>query len=202
MMKLIARIISTIFHPLLLPTLGILLIFSAGGHITYLPIEIKRIVFLIVVATTFLIPLSLIPLFQIFGLIDSVYMTTRRERFWPILATSISFMAGYMILTRIPFMPRFVYSFIFFTLLAVVISLSVTLFWKISIHSVGMGGISALVVILALKYNPHMLMLTAMVFILSGLVGWSRLRLDAHKPAEVYVGYVTGFFAVFLSALY
>jgi hypothetical protein len=200
-MTIIARIISIIFHPLLLPTAGIVLILNTGGHLSYLPLEIKRIIFLIVAVSTCIIPLTLIPLFQIFGVIDTVYMSTRKERFWPILATSVSVFAGYWLLGKIPFIPGFILSFVFFALLSVIVALSVTLFWKISIHMVGMGGISALVTVLALKFNPHLASMAALTFVLAGIVGWARLFTESHKPAEVYAGFLTGFALVSLSIL-
>ena len=115
-MKLLAKIVSLLFHPLLMPTLGLLMIFNLAGPINYLPLELKRVVLVIVAATTFLIPVTLIPLFQLSGLIQSVYLKERKERFWPILMAAFSFFVGYWILSKVPIIPRFINSFIFFTI--------------------------------------------------------------------------------------
>ena len=201
-MKLIARFVSLIFHPLLMPTAGLILIFNLGGPISYLPLEIKRVVLVIVAATTCIIPITLLPLFQMIGLIDSVYMVERKERFWPILATALSFFVGYWILNRVPVIPKFINSFIFFTIVSVILALSITLFWKVSIHMVGMGGISAVITALAWRFNPQLILLVATAFVVAGVVGWARLKTESHKPAEVYVGYLVGFFTVSLSVLF
>lgn len=201
-MKLIARFVSLIFHPLLMPTAGLILIFNLGGPISYLPLEIKRVVLVIVAATTCIIPITLLPLFQMMGLIDSVYMVERKERFWPILATALSFFVGYWILNRVPVIPKFINSFIFFTIVSVILALSITLFWKVSIHMVGMGGISAVITALAWRFNPQLILLVATAFVVAGVVGWARLKTESHKPAEVYVGYLVGFFTVSLSVLF
>ncbi len=201
-MKLIAKIVSILFHPLLMPTLGLMMIFNLAAPISYLPLEIKRIVLIIVAATTCIIPITLIPLFQLTGMIESIYVHQRRERFWPILTSAFSFFVGYWILNRVPVVPQFINSFIFFTILSVVISLSITLFWKISIHMVGMGGITALITIMAWRFNPQLTVLVSGIFVISGIVGWARLKTESHKPAEIYTGYVVGFFTVSLSALF
>ncbi len=201
-MKLTAKIVSLIFHPLLMPTVGLILIFNMGGPISFLPIEIKRVVLVIVAATTCIIPMTLIPLFQIMGVVESVYMIERKERFWPMLATAISCFVGYWILNRVPIIPKFINSFIFFTIVSVIFALSVTLFWKVSIHMVGMGGITALATTLAWRFNPQLIVFVAAVFVIAGLVGWARLKTESHQPAQVYVGYLLGFFTVSLSALF
>ncbi len=201
-MKLIARFVSLIFHPLLMPTAGLILIFNLGGPISYLPLEIKRVVLVIVAATTCIIPITLLPLFQMMGLIESVYMVERKERFWPILATAFSFFVGYWILNRVPVIPKFINSFFFFTIVSVILALSITLFWKVSIHMVGMGGISAVITALAWRFNPQLILLVAAAFVVAGVVGWARLKTESHKPAEVYVGYLVGFFTVSLSVLF
>jgi len=201
-MKLTAKIVSLLFHPLLMPTAGLILIFNIGGPISYLPLEIKRVVLVIVAATTCIIPMTLIPLFQIMGLVESVYMVERKERFWPMLATAISCFVGYWILNRVPIIPKFINSFIFFTIVSVILALSITLFWKVSIHMVGMGGITALITTLAWRFNPQLIVFVAAVFVIAGLVGWARLKTEAHQPAQVYVGYLLGFFTVSLNALF
>lgn len=201
-MKLTAKIVSLLFHPLLMPTAGLILIFNMGGPISYLPLEIKRVVLVIVAATTCIIPMTLIPLFQIMGLVESVYMVERKERFWPMLATAISCFVGYWILNRVPIIPKFINSFIFFTIVSVILALSITLFWKVSIHMVGMGGITALTTALAWRFNPQLIVFVAAAFVIAGLVGWARLKTESHQPAQVYVGYLLGFFTVSLSALF
>ena len=185
-----------------MPTAGLILIFNLGGPISYLPLEIKRVVLVIVAATTCIIPITLLPLFQMMGLIESVYMVERKERFWPILATAFSFFVGYWILNRVPVIPKFINSFFFFTIVSVILALSITLFWKVSIHMVGMGGISAVITALAWRFNPQLILLVAAAFVVAGVVGWARLKTESHKPAEVYVGYLVGFFTVSLSVLF
>ena len=68
----------------------------------------------------------------------------------------------------------------------------INLKWKISIHMLGMGGIVGTIIGLILRYQIDAVPLVISLVILSGLVGYSRLRLDAHTPLQVYAGFVLG----------
>lgn len=68
----------------------------------------------------------------------------------------------------------------------------INLKWKVSIHMLGMGGIVGTIIGLILRYQVDAIQLVMALVILSGVVGYSRLRLDAHTPLQVYVGFVLG----------
>ena len=62
----------------------------------------------------------------------------------------------------------------------------------------GIGGLVAIVVVLGLKFtNFQVLYPLLLSLLLSGVVGSSRLYLDAHKPVEIYTGFIFGFFSLF-----
>ncbi|HYN92304.1 MAG TPA: phosphatase PAP2 family protein [Pilimelia sp.] len=61
----------------------------------------------------------------------------------------------------------------------------ITRWWKMSIHSAVAGGTVA---VLVAVYGPAMLPTAPLV----ALVGWSRVRLTAHTPAQVITGTLVG----------
>jgi len=87
-MKLFSKILSFLFHPMLMPTLGIFFILNSGNHHAFLPFEIKRLVYIIVFTSTCLLPVSLLPLFLQIKLIKSFEMETARERVYPALTSA------------------------------------------------------------------------------------------------------------------
>lgn len=188
----IARFLSVLFHPLMMPTLGLWLIFLFDPSSAYLPLVVKRLLMLVVAGTTLIVPLSLMPLFKTLGLIHSFSMETRRERFWPMLSTGFSFGLGFWLLMRVPMVPGIVETFMWVAILSVVIALTITLFWKISIHMVGVGGLSALMVLLLVRSGDALVWPLMLAFTAAGAIGWARLRLDAHQPSEVYTGFGLG----------
>jgi len=59
----IAKIITVVFHPLLMPVYGMAIIFSAPTLLGYLPFNLKKILLLILLVNNVLLPLSLLPFF-------------------------------------------------------------------------------------------------------------------------------------------
>ncbi len=63
----------------------------------------------------------------------------------------------------------------------------------------GVGAFSGLALYTSYYYGLQLLLFIAVTFLLAGLVGTARLKLKAHTPAEVYLGYLLGLGASFLS---
>ncbi len=195
MLKKIATIISTLLHPMLMPTLGILVIFSTQSHITFLPYEYRRLVTIIVLISTCILPLSVIPLFIQTKVIKSIQMDSSRERIIPLLVTGIFFMIGYYFLKKFQ-LPAFIPLFFLGTLVALIISLSISFFWKISIHMVGIGGVLGALIAISTKYGVNTNMWLLLGIGISGLLASCRLALDAHNPKQVYSGFFIGMLSI------
>jgi len=192
-----AKIISVIFHPLFIPVYGMIIIFSSPTLFGYLPFEVKRLLLIIVLLNNVLLPLSLLPFLKYRNLISTWSVENRRERNIPLLLTTLLYSATSYIIMRFP-LPVFLKSFIiaaFFISLAVTI---INLWWKISIHSVGVGALTALVLILSLKMYTPLVWHLVFVIVTSGLVLSSRLKLNSHNPLQVWVGLLSGFFGFIL----
>ena len=186
-----AKTISVIFHPLLMPLYGMIIIFSGPTLLGYLPFNVKKLLFLIVLINNVLLPLSIIPFFIYKNIISSWTIENRQERIIPLLLTTLLYASTSFIIFRFP-IPLFLKSFL---LAAFFISLAVTVinfWWKISIHSVGAGALTALVLILSFKLDSSLVWYLISVIMISGLVLSSRLRLNAHNPRQVWSGYLIG----------
>ena len=188
---LTANIFSVLFHPLLIPLYGLLIIFSAPTLFGYLPVQVKRYIFLIVLINNVLLPLSLLPYFRYRKYISSWEISDRKERVLPMIVTSFFYSVTVYIVIKFH-IPFFIKSFI---ITAAILSISTTIinfWWKISIHAVGTGALLALVVILSLRTQAPLTGFLIGVILASGVVLTSRLWLGAHKPAEIWSGYLLG----------
>ncbi len=195
--KKIATIISTLLHPMLMPTIGLLVIFNTQSHLTYIPFEYRRLIMIVVFISSCVLPLSIIPIFLQLGAIKSVYMENRRERILPLFMTAVFFALGYYFLKRL-MLPSFISLFFLGTLLSVVLSMGISFFWKISIHMVGIGGLLAALFVLAIKYGVNVNLWLVLVVSIAGLLGSMRLFLGQHTNNQVYAGFLLGFTAIFL----
>lgn len=196
MTRKIATILSTLLHPLLMPTIGVLVIFSTQSHVTFIPFELRRLVTIIILVSTCILPLSILPLFIQLGVIKSIQMETAKERILPLLSTSIFFILGYFFLLKFQ-LPAFILMFFLGTLCAVLLSMTISFFWKISIHMVGVGGLLGALSSMAIKYGVNTHVWIFIAIIVAGILGSSRLILGAHKPKQVYAGFLLGIVVIY-----
>lgn len=191
-MKAAAKIISYIFHPLLLTTYLVLVLgkyfpsalMIRGGRL-YL---VTALIFLF----TFIFPAVNILIFRYFGTIQSLTMETRRERVTPFIFISIMyFMITILFYLKLPFSVTFIRLMATITIL-VLAGTILTLFFKVSIHSLAAAGFVGILLPFT-KVNPDLLTPTAASIAICGLVISSRLALQAHTPRETLLGSVSGF---------
>ncbi|MFN2379500.1 MAG: phosphatase PAP2 family protein [Bacteroidales bacterium] len=191
-LRLISQVVSILFHPVFMPLYGLLIIFFAPTIFIYIPGNIKRVLFMLVLINMMVVPLAMLPLFRYRNIISSYSLTDAGERVMPLALGLLMY-----ILTTIIFfsyqIPALIKSFILAASVVVFILLMVTLIWKISIHSAGMGGLLATVMALSVRMGAPLTVWLAALILLSGVVMASRLYLGAHKPGQVYWGFLTGF---------
>lgn len=200
MKKNLAKAITILFHPLLMPTLGVLIIFYSGSYISFLPEDIKRIILLVISANTFGLPLLMIPLFFQFGVIKSIAMETNKERVMPLSFTLIPYILSVYFLVKLPIPPT-ISAFMLGASLSVAFCLITSIWWKVSIHMVGIGGVVGFLIAFSIRLYTDVLIYIIAAVIVSGLLATARLYLKAHKPAQVYIGFIAGFFIMLLSIL-
>ena len=68
----------------------------------------------------------------------------------------------------------------------------VNIFWKISAHMVGIGGLLGIMITISsrLQINLHYLLIA--LVLIAGLVAFSRLKLNEHNSAQIYCGFLLG----------
>jgi hypothetical protein len=192
----LARIISVLFHPLLMATYLFTLLAWAlpsalspiqpSSHLTFI-----GLIFIV----TFLFPLLNIGIFKAFGTIQSIAMKDRRERVIPfIFISGIYVIVTYLLYSRSRFSPddNFLKLMIIIDLLVLVSTIS-TFFFKVSVHSVGIWGVIGITILLTKVSEVNTLFYaTIALILLAGMVMSSRLQLQAHTNREVMWGSVLG----------
>lgn len=174
------------------------LILASQVPVALQPIQagLGQLVFTLQIFTiTFLLPVLVMIIFRVFGTIDTFHMPTRKERILPFLFFTGIFIAfTYMMYTNETFRMNdlFLHMLLIMDALVVVVVL-VTLFFRISVHSVASGGMVGLLLPLSRIFETNELLIPTVICILiGGAVMSSRLQLNAHTPREVYIGGITG----------
>jgi len=193
-LNLLSQVISVVFHPVFLPVYGLLIIFNAPTFMVYLPYDIKRVIFLLATVNMTVVPLALIPLLRYRNLITSYSMESASERIIPLSLGVLLYTVTTVIFYSYQ-IPVLIKSFMLAASVTSLILLVITFWWKISIHSAGLGALLATVMSLSIRMEARLATLLIVMILLSGLVMTSRLYLRAHNPSQVYGGFVTGFAA-------
>jgi len=194
-MKITARLISVIFHPLVMPVIGLLILYQSGLDFTFFTWEQKRAVFLIVLLSTLIIPLSFIPLFLLKKTCFEIEMHIRRDRILPFFITSLIYLFTWYFMKRIG-IPALLVNYIFASGIAVLFSAVITVFWKISIHMIGIGGNTGLLVFISHYFYADVFILVLISFLLAGITGTARMVLNAHSISQLFTGYILGIMTI------
>jgi len=190
-LTLLAKVVSLIFHPLLMPLYGLLVIFYAPTILAYLPSAVKKILFLIILINNVFVPLSLMPYFRYRNIITSWAIKERKERILPLIVTSVLYSVTAYVIYRFK-IPGFIKSYILVSAFLVIAVTILNFWWKVSIHSAGAGAVTALIAILSVLMQADLTGLLVIAILITGIVMSARLYLNSHKPAEVWTGLLLG----------
>ena len=202
-MKQVAKFISVVFHPLLLTTYLVIVLSYYFPSMLMIRKENRMIIIGLVFVFTFVLPAVILVMLRAFGTIQSLTLQSRRERILPFVFISMFYVLfTFLFYFKLPFSANFEKLMMIVSAL-VVVSLLITFFYKISIHSIAMGGgIGILLPLNQVTEQMSLLWPTAFTILATGLVMSSRLLLDAHTPREVMygsvVGFVVGFFGMII----
>ena len=188
----VARIISGLFHPVLMPFFTLVLMLQSHAFFSgILPLREILILMASVLLTTVFCPFLMIYFLFRVKLVTSLFMEKREERILPLLATGVFYYLTYYLLKGISLSVLFSYFMLGSTLL-IIICLFVNFFFKISLHMAGIGGVTGFWLGLNIRQGtPHEILLS-FLFLLCGLLGYARLEEGQHSPKEVYTGLFLG----------
>ncbi len=198
----LAKVISVIFHPLLIPTYLIAVLINLNVFFALMiPDEAKWKIIILVLITSAIFPLIILYGMYRLKLVKSLLIDSREERLYPYIATSIFFFVSCYMIWQINISPVYYYCLLGASILAV-LTLLINISWKISAHTVSMGGVLGILIGLQTMLLIDIMWLIVIIILISGIVGFARLRAGTHTQAQIYTGYILGFFGTFLLILY
>lgn len=196
-MKKAAQIISILFHPVLLPTLGFVLLFNSGFYFSFLSWEAQRYVLLVVFFTTAVLPLIGVALLALRSNFD-LSLKKNNGRIVALLFTGIFYYLGFLLLGRIKAFPIFKV-ILLASVLVIIAALLLSLKWKISAHMAALGSLTGVVFALAFRTGINPLLPILILILVSGLTGTSRLILEKNNLPQIAAGYILGFLIIYLT---
>ncbi len=191
--KFFAQLFSYIFHPLFIPLYAAwFLVFVHPSYFVGFGIKEKIWLLVRVSYTMIFFPLVTVLLLKGLGFIDSVFLKTQRDRIIPYIACGIFFFWAYLVFRNQPEIPTILTSFTFAVFLSSSAALMANIYFKISMHAIGMGGVLGLLLVVVQQNNMSMTVPLSIAFLITGLVCTSRLIVSNHTPKEIYAGLIMG----------
>ncbi len=197
----LAHAFSYTFHPLLMTSVAVFVLFNSGHYLSVVNAGIRDTIFSIFFILTFLLPALFIPVLYYFRLISKLEIDLRKERLLPLISTTVIYSLAYYFMQRIS-MPPILLKIIFSSIVVLLVCTVATFFWKISLHSAGLGGLFGFVIYIGINNNLNVLLVGFIIILVSGFVGSSRLYLTRHNQWQIYGGYLAGVIAVYLTMIF
>ena len=190
-MDRILKSISFVFHPLIIPILGVVFYFSKSPR--YIPFEIIQAKLISIFILTVVLPILLYFLLKTLGKAKSIYLESTKERVLPLIVNCVVLL---LVLNRIITTDQIIELYYFFV--GILIStlaclILVILKFKASIHMIAIGGLFMFFIAISIHFSININGTLAIMSILTGAIATSRLHLKAHTSTELLIGFMVGF---------
>ena len=187
-----SRVVSMVFTPFYLPTLGLLALFSFS-YLSLLPFQYKAIVIAIVYFFTILLPTLLIHIYRRHQHWNLIELGQRERRMVPYVLSILCYFTCVYIMRSLH-IPHFMSSIVVAALCIQIICARGNGWWKISTHTAAIGGVVGALVAFAAIFGFNPLPWLCITIIIAGILGTSRMILRQHSLSEVVSGFLVGVF--------
>ena len=201
LVRFFAHLFSYVFHPLFIPLyVTCFLAFIHPSYFTGFSVTGKKKVLLLVAINAFAFPAITVLLLRGLGFIDSLFLKTQRDRIIPYIASGTFFFWTQYVLREQSYIPRILVAFMFGVFISSSAALIANIYYKISMHAIGMGGLVGLFLVIMQQNTMLMSWPLSLAFLLAGLVCTSRMIVSDHRPKEIYAGLMVGLICQFVGA--
>lgn len=192
MKDFILKSISFVFHPLIMPLLGVLFYFHKTPRFIPKPLQNAKIFSIIIL--TIILPILLFFLLKTINRVDTIYLKSTKERLIPLVINCVIIT---LILIRILTPNEIIELYYFFLgiLYSTLACLIMAIFKvKASIHMIAASGFFMFAVAIGIHFQININGTIALMMLILGAIATSRLHLKAHTNQELIIGIFTGLF--------
>lgn len=200
-MKAFYNYISIVFQPLLVPTMGMIMLMNMDVFSGF-PLYWKWIAVIGTFVFTALFPALPILFLIKKGEVHDVFISKREERTVPYLFSLLAYVFWALFMWRTLQFPLFIVSMGIGSAISIFVILLINIKWKISAHVAGMGGITGAIFGVSYRLAVNPIWLFVLILTVSTIVAISRIELKAHTPAQTLAGFIVGFIAVFVPCFF
>lgn len=188
-----AKIVSYLFHPLFMPAImAIAVSFLDKAGFAGLSNPQKTQLLGNIALNTIFFPLICTLLLKALGFINSIQMHTAKDRIIPLIATMAFYFWCYLIMKNLQFAPMVLKVLLLGCFWGIIVVFIANIFIKISMHTAAAGGALGLVIVVMMISHISLFLPLLLALLIGGIVGTARMVLQAHRPSEVWLGYLAG----------
>lgn len=189
--RIAAKIISYIFHPLFVPLyVGLFLIYEVRLFNDRTDWQQKIILAQFFIYYTFF-PLMTTLLSKALGFVQSVYLKTQKDRILPYIVCEIFYFWAWYVFRNLHF-PKEVVMFALGVFLACSLGLIFNSYIKISMHTISLGVLCAFFLLASTMSSVSYGIYISIAFLIAGLTATARLIDSNHTQKEIYLGFFVG----------
>lgn len=199
---ILAHLFSYIFHPLFIPLYVVyFLVYIHPSYAAGFDARIKVQAMMIVALNAVFFPLFSVLLLKGLGFIESFFLHTQKDRIIPYIASGIFFFwTWHVFRQQTQYHPIFA-SFFFGVLITSSAALLANIYFKISMHAMGVGGVIGLFLVIMAYNTMLMTWPLSLAFLVAGIVCTSRLIISNHSSKDIYLGLILGIISQLAAAL-
>lgn len=188
-----ARVISFIFHPLLIGVylMAYLVLIHPSYFIAFEP-KAKLLRFLTFVNNNFILPSLVVLLLRGLGFSKSIYLRTAKERIVPYIACTVFFFWTFYVFKNLPEMPEISIDLTLGMFLAACVAVIMNNFFKVSMHAIAAGGAVGLMINIIYQSAAYSAWPIIITLLLTALICSARKIASDHSWFEITVGFFTG----------
>ncbi len=192
--KFLAQLVSIVFHPLFINGyVAYYLVFMQAGFFDGMNERAKAFVVIQVIINMIFFPAVAVLLLKATGFINSIFLKTQKERIIPYITSSIFFFWMYLVFRNQSYIPIRLTAFVFSVFISASAALIANIYFKISMHAIGVGGLLGFFLLIIFKDSSFGITLPfMMVIFICGSVLTSRLLVSDHSVKDVYYGFFLG----------
>ena len=191
--RILANFISYVFHPLFIPALVMAFLLYVHPY-AFMGFDerMKVLRLLSVIVSTVLLPAFSIFLLWKLQFIRSIFLRTQRERIIPYAIAMVFYFWVWYVFNNLSDSPLQAKQFLLGVFLAVCAAWMANIWFKVSMHGIGVGGMLGFFLLQSLLYPFDGRLYLSIAMVITGMVCTARLIVGGHTRWEVYAGLFIG----------
>lgn len=201
-LQIMAKFISVILHPVFMPLISCLFLYYLlpQSFTSVKPKVLSGWVGMMVI-NTIIFPIIMILLLKGLGFIKSIYLRDVKERVIPLIGTMVFYFWPYLVAKNVA-APEAAKILLLGNFWGIVVVFIITIFFKISMHTSGIGSLLGFIVVLMILSQSFFLIPLLLVVLMIAIIFWARYAVSAHTMRELWMGLLVGVVAQFGAYLY